>query len=108
MDYDHPKNSVFTVQERHLESEEELFGLGFNPLNSEYYHVSNQGDELPWDPTLAKEFTFYMHPDVVYQKRAVFTFFDALGDIGGLRDIFTVVGQFLVTIYGFVFGSHLD
>ena len=84
--------AVFTVQERHLESEEELFGLGFNPLNSEYYHVSNQGDELPWDSNLANEFTFYMHPDVVYQKRAVFTFFDALGDIGGLRDIFTVVG----------------
>ena len=38
----------------------------------------------------------------------MFTFFDALGDIGGLRDVLFLIGQLLVTLYGLVFGSRLD
>ena len=109
LDYSRPRTEVFTVQERHLESEDNLYSLGFSSQESEYFYVSKQGDERPWFTTnLVKEFLFFMHPDVVHQQRVVFTFFDALGDIGGLRDVLVLVGQLLVTLYGLIFGSHLD
>ena len=39
LDHDRTTQTVYTVQERHLTSEERLFGAGFDSQNKTYYHL---------------------------------------------------------------------
>ena len=49
-----------------------------------------------------------MHPDMAYLERSVYTFWDFIGDIGGLFEIMKIIGSLLISFATFVTGSNLD
>ena len=52
--------------------------------------------------------TFEMHPDVIQQERSVYTVWDLFGDVGGLFDMLSYIGQWLVGLISLVSGSPLN
>ena len=48
LDSKFPRTQVFTIQERELESEENLFDVGFEKLYTTYYHVNKARVEKPY------------------------------------------------------------
>ena len=50
---------------------------------------------------------FEMHEDVIEERRQVYSFWDYIGDIGGLNDFLQVVGGILISISTSFRGSGL-
>ena len=42
---------------------------------------------------------FRLHKDVIHHERSIYTFFDLLGDVGGLFDALKGISSFLVALY---------
>lgn len=51
---------------------------------------------------------FEMHEDVIEERRQVYSFWDYIGDIGGLNDFLQVVGGILMSICTTIRGSGLN
>ena len=49
-----------------------------------------------------------MHPDIVEEQRQVYSFWDFIGDLGGLMDFLKLIGGILVSLYTALTGSGLD
>ena len=52
--------------------------------------------------------TFEMHPDIIQQERSVYSVWDMFGDVGGLFDMLSYIGQGLVGLISLVSGSPLN
>ena len=52
--------------------------------------------------------SFQMHPDIVEEQRQVYSFWDFIGDLGGLNDFLKLVGGILVSIQTAITGSGLS
>ena len=48
-----------------------------------------------------------MHPDKIYQWRGVYTFWDFMGDIGGLTGILSLIGMVFMSFVTTISGSRL-
>ena len=51
---------------------------------------------------------FELNDEISYESRAIYTFWDLLGDVGGLYDMLKLLGQFFFTCVQLLFGSNLD
>ena len=51
---------------------------------------------------------FMMHPDVVYQQRAIYTFWDVISDMGGLFDAMKLIGSFVMSCFTMLTGRSLE
>ena len=49
-----------------------------------------------------------MHPDIVEQNRTVYTFWDVMGDLGGLYDALKLLVGLFVSITSTLTGSSLN
>ena len=76
-------------------SEEDLLSLGFNSKKNTYYSIS-RGESYN---NLFTELTisFQMTESLVSHSRSVYSFWDFLGDVGGLNDIMRLLGTWIVT-----------
>ena len=63
--------------------------------------------DFEFDESKILRLTFAMDPDIVYETREIYTFWDLLGDVGGLYDMLKLMGQFFVSSVQFFFGSNL-
>ena len=48
-----------------------------------------------------------LNKDTITQYRSIYSFFDFLGDVGGLLDLFLRFAQFLVTLTAWLVGNDL-
>ena len=76
-------------------SEEDILSLGFNSKENTYYSIS-RGESYN---NLFTELTisFQMTESLVSHSRSVYSFWDFLGDVGGLNDIMRLLGTWIVT-----------
>ena len=51
---------------------------------------------------------FSMNNDLVYEERSIYTFWDMLGDVGGLFGSLTFLGGIYLKIIEFVLGSRMN
>ena len=51
---------------------------------------------------------FRLDTDVIHHKRSIYSFFDLLGDLGGLFDALTRISSLIVIILFKIFGNPLD
>ena len=70
--------------------------------------IKTQREERTYNQHAISQFTFEMHPDVIQQERSVYTVWDMFGDVGGLFDMLSYIGQWLVGLISFVAGSPLN
>ena len=50
---------------------------------------------------------FQASVDKVIHERRIYTFWEFLSDVGGLNDILSVCGQYIVIVFNFLCGSGL-
>ena len=79
-----------------------------DPLEDEWWKVADKGAEE--FPIRGGFFVLLLRlsPDSVMYKRSIYTFFDWLGDVGGLMDALRLIGQFLMTLYTLIIGNPLS
>ena len=53
-------------------------------------------------------FEIRLTPDVVYHTRAIYTFLDLLGDVGGLLDALKGFMSFVVAFYFYICGDPIQ
>ena len=51
---------------------------------------------------------FRLNKDIIHHNRTIYTFFDVLGDIGGLFDALTRISSLIVIILFKIFGNPFD
>ena len=51
---------------------------------------------------------FVLNLNIVTQSRSIYGFFDFLGDVGGLLDLFRLFAELLVSLVAWIFGSNFD
>ena len=74
-----------------------------------YYTIVDEGRTPPSiDFGQIFSIVFNMHDDVVEEKRQVYSFWDYIGDIGGLNDFLQMIGSILMSLYSTFRGSGLD
>ena len=100
------------MQENIVESEESIFnlGLGFLPVRNRFFAVNHyKTDKIyRYEPNVALWLTLNMDPDIIIYTREVETFWDFFGDIGGLLQIMSICGGFLVNFSNMLAGKSLD
>ena len=50
---------------------------------------------------------FRLHTDVLHHNRSIYSFFDVLGDLGGLFDALTRLSSYVVLIFIKIFGDPM-
>ena len=50
----------------------------------------------------------HLNLNTVEQSRSIYSFFDFLGDVGGLLDLFVLFAELLVSVVAWIFGSNFD
>ena len=79
-------------------------GLGVR--QHEYYEIENCDNGPNSDTNIVMRLEFETSSDEVIHERAVYTILDLLGDVGGLLDMLTYFGQFIIAIYIRMSGSE--
>ena len=105
------KYIIYDFQKHIAESEESFLGLGImknnekswfefmrEPFRTESYDKEN----------MMFAFEIRLTPDVVYHTRAIYTFLDLLGDVGGLLDALKGFMSFVVAIYFHICGDPIQ
>ena len=70
--------------------------------------------EISWhtleesDPNLIFNLNFQMSSDVIYEERSIYTFWDLLGDVGGLFGSLTFLAGIYRSIVGTLLGSKMN
>ena len=60
------------------------------------------------DPDLLFNLYVTMSPDVIIEERSIYTFWDLLGDIGGLFGSLTFLGSLYMWTINLIFGSKMS
>ena len=99
-----------SLQFNEIESEQGLLGLGysfdktdfsFSTIYKKNEFTNNKGDSL-------LRLAIGIDESKVAYSRSVFTFWDFLGDVGGLYDMLILIGGQLVALIQFAVGSGLN
>jgi hypothetical protein len=76
---------VLKLQEQKLELQDNVFDIeGFFTSREETIYTVEDNNFYRSNPSNYSAIMFTMHPDKVTHQRSVYTYFDWLGDIGGL------------------------
>ena len=51
---------------------------------------------------------FVMSSDIIYEERSIYTFWDLLGDVGGLFGSLTFLSSIYISLVEFIIGSRLN
>ena len=110
---ENPSVQLYSVQQKRLISQENIFslGLGFIQKQYEYFTVQHLKTDDAWmndDQQKLLQFQFFMHPDIIEYQRQVYTIWELFGDIGGLLEVLIVSGSFFMLSMTTIFGSGLD
>ena len=93
------------------ESEESYLGLGIMPSNKRaWFDFRSKDPEIiqVYDTeTQALSVEFSLDSEVIHHIRSIYTFFDLLGDVGGLFDAMKGIAQVIVAFYFSIFGNPL-
>ena len=61
-----------------------------------------------FEPNLLYSLIFSLSADVLIEERSIYTFWDLLGDIGGLFGSLTFLGSIYVSIINLIIGSRMN
>ena len=84
--------------------------LGFNEVEYTYYSINKNSEHIqPLNNFgILLNLSFGMDMSSMYHYRSVFTFWDFLGDVGGLNDMLTLLGSWAVSFIQILSGSGLN
>ena len=90
---DFGKAIVMDTQFNEIESEEDLFGLGysFQKKNFSFSSVNKKNEFIDGSGAVLR-LSFGIDPSTISYSRSVFSFWDFLGDVGGLYDMLILIG----------------
>ena len=104
------KYLFYEYQQYYAKSEESFLGLGFFPDNEKVWFDLSTENPLKYSSMYSKDIYFALEfrltSDIQIYQRSIYTFFDLLGDVGGLQFILTnLLGSFLMSCYTFFVGN---
>ena len=82
-------------------------GLGLLQKSQTYYSITAESRAYEYLDCLL-DINFQMDLTTMSHTRSVFTFWDFLGNVGGLYGILVIIGSQIVTAFNFVIGSNLE
>ena len=91
-----------------MTSEHKLLDLGMFPEEYAYSAVYKNDEFTNNDPTSLLSIYFETELSSIQNSRAVFSFWDLLGDVGGLNDMLTLMGGWIVSLIQIFTGSGLN
>ena len=106
-----PTSSRLLIQERHLVDDSNLFSIGTNKFETDkiFYSIIEKGITAPmYDFGQILSISVFMDDDVIEERRQVYSFWDYIGDIGGLNDFLQIIGGVLMSLFTTLKGSGLD
>ena len=97
------------MTENKIESEEYLFDLGFEERQYTFYQPRKDPTfGIVTDPNFIYEGVLLLDKTVVSHERSIYTFWDFLGDIGGLFSILQQLASPVLLLVSLVTGSGLQ
>ena len=101
---------LMQIQQHDVESEEQMFGLGFpwQQSNESFTTIERGRSEKEDDDKHIVALIFGLNLAKVTNTRSIFTFWDFLADVGGLYDMLIVIGGWVLSIIQLVSGSGLN
>ena len=89
---------MFRMRISHVEAEDNLMGLGFYSGSYEYTSVISAPSIRVPSPSSVFTLAIGMDLSSQFHQRSVFTFWDYLGDVGGLYDMLILLGGSVVSV----------
>lgn len=90
------------LRQNEVKTDDSFLPLGFNGENS-YTFWDIENIQLSDRPRRASDIFFemevYLDPQIIYHSRTVYSFFDVLGDVGGVLQILSTVIAFILSSY---------
>ena len=95
---------MFQLEESVISSQESMYNsLTTEPEEHTFYSIKKLGEVYysGFIPNQVSGLMIHASPDQIVYERAVYTFLDFLGDVGGLLDALKLIGASLISlIYG--------
>ena len=88
-----------------------MFSIGTNKFETDkiFYPIIDKGISAPiYDFGQILSISVFLDDDVIEQRRQVYSFWDYIGDIGGLNDFLQIIGGVLMSLFTTLSGSGLD
>ena len=95
------------VQKNEVISEEKFFDLGFHEKGYTFYELT-KGQTIDNSVPDFYQLYFMLSPDINMHSRSIYTFWDLLGDIGGLFDILRLTIKPIIMLITAAFGTSLE
>ena len=84
------------ISQNIIQSEQNIFGLGISSEEYNFYQI-NKGSSTTQKNGYNSYF-YKWNSETIENQRAIYTFWDFLGDVGGLFDMLKLLGQVFIAI----------
>ena len=100
------------MQKHMASSAENKLGIGIFPeIEKSWFEIDHASElriQTQEPETFFFEFALTLNRDIVYHTRSIYSFFDLLGDVGGLFDALKGIASVVVSLSFTLFGNPME